>query len=138
MNLYIRISNGQPVDHPIMEDNFIQAFPEIDINNLPSNFAKFVRKPMPSIGVYEMYEGVTYEPENDGYADFHQVRTMTTEEKTNKQNQVKQEWTDFNGFASWVFDEDTCAFHAPTPMPVDDKFYDWNEETLSWVEIQPE
>lgn len=138
MNLYIRITNGQPVDHPILEDNFIQAFPTIDINNLPPEFAKFVRKDMPSIDVYEVYEGVLYQPENDGYADFHQVRAMTTEEKTIKQNEVKQFWTDNDGFASWVFNEETCAFEAPTIMPNDGKFYIWDEPTLSWVEPQPE
>ena len=138
MNLYIRITDGQPVDHPIIEDNFIQAFPTIDINNLPPEFAKFVRKDKPSIGIYEVYEGVTYEPENDGYADFHQVRDMTNEEKTAKQNEVKQFWADNNGFASWVFNEETCGFEAPTVIPNDGKFYIWDEATLSWVEPQPE
>jgi hypothetical protein len=47
MNLYIRIKDGQPVDHPIIEENFIQAFPDIDINNLPPEFARFNRLEMP-------------------------------------------------------------------------------------------
>jgi hypothetical protein len=38
-------------------------------------------------------------------------------------------------FASWLLDEETCLWNAPTPMPVDDKQYIWNEETLSWVEV---
>ena len=36
---------------------------------------------------------------------------------------------------SWVLDEATCQWQAPTPMPTDDKRYIWNEETLSWDEI---
>lgn len=28
-------------------------------------------------------------------------------------------------------------WEAPTPMPVDDKFYTWDEETLSWEEVAP-
>ena len=37
-------------------------------------------------------------------------------------------------FASWVLDEDTCIWEAPTPKPQDDKFYVWNETSLSWIE----
>ena len=38
-------------------------------------------------------------------------------------------------FNSWLLNEDTCLWEAPTPMPTDDKQYQWDEETLSWVEI---
>lgn len=39
-------------------------------------------------------------------------------------------------FASWVLNETTCLWDAPTPMPTDGKFYRWNEEQLAWVEAQ--
>lgn len=39
-------------------------------------------------------------------------------------------------YASWTLDEDTCYWEAPTPMPTDDKFYTWNEDTLSWTEVE--
>ena len=36
-------------------------------------------------------------------------------------------------FASWVINEDTCNWEAPTAMPVEEgKFFTWNEETVSW------
>ena len=38
-------------------------------------------------------------------------------------------------FNSWTLNEDTCRWEAPTPMPVDDKLYTWDEDTLSWTEI---
>lgn len=38
-------------------------------------------------------------------------------------------------FDSWMLNEDTCWYEAPTPMPTDGKMYAWNEDTLSWVEI---
>lgn len=38
-------------------------------------------------------------------------------------------------FASWVLDEDTCLWNAPTPMPQDGKIYVWDEPTLAWKEI---
>ena len=41
-------------------------------------------------------------------------------------------------YASWILNEDTCWWEAPTPMPVDgDKIFVWNEETTSWVEFTP-
>ena len=39
-------------------------------------------------------------------------------------------------FYSWSLNETTCLWEAPTTYPDDGKFYDWNEETLSWVEIE--
>lgn len=36
-------------------------------------------------------------------------------------------------FASWVLNKNTWLWEAPIPMPQDGKFYDWNEESKSWV-----
>ena len=38
-------------------------------------------------------------------------------------------------YASWILVEDTCQWQAPVPMNDDGKFYQWNEDTLSWDEI---
>lgn len=38
-------------------------------------------------------------------------------------------------FNSWVLNESTCLWEAPTPMPTDDKMYMWDEDTTSWVEV---
>jgi hypothetical protein len=38
-------------------------------------------------------------------------------------------------FASWVLNETTCVWDAPTPMPTDDKRYTWDEPTTAWVEF---
>lgn len=42
-----------------------------------------------------------------------------------------------NPYPSWLLDETTCLWNAPTAMPtsVDGKMYAWNEETVSWKEI---
>ena len=37
-------------------------------------------------------------------------------------------------YPSWVLNEDTCWYEAPIPRPDDDKMYDWDEDTTSWVE----
>lgn len=38
-------------------------------------------------------------------------------------------------FPSWVLDEDTCYWYPPTPYPDDDKMYEWDESSKSWVEV---
>jgi hypothetical protein len=39
-------------------------------------------------------------------------------------------------FASWSLNETTCVWTPPTPMPTEEnKFYRWDEPTLSWVEV---
>jgi hypothetical protein len=44
-------------------------------------------------------------------------------------------------FASWTLNNDTCLWHAPHPIPNDDKMYIWNESsyqednTTGWEEI---
>ena len=37
-------------------------------------------------------------------------------------------------YPSWTLVESTCQWESPIPMPTDDKYYDWNEATQSWVE----
>ena len=57
MDLYIRIIDGQPFEHPILGDNFRQAFPDIDTYNLPATYASFTGVPEPALSVYEVCEG---------------------------------------------------------------------------------
>jgi hypothetical protein len=39
-------------------------------------------------------------------------------------------------YNSWTLNEETCYWEAPTSMPSDGKLYTWDEDTLSWVEVQ--
>jgi len=129
MKLFIQIKDGLPFGHPIVEDNFKQAFPEIDINNLPAEFANFERVEMTQITPYEVYEGTTYEFSNGVYKDVHHFRTMTEEEKQEKIANT------FKRFPSWVFDEQTCTYNPPIAYPNDNKNYLWDEQSISWVEV---
>lgn len=38
-------------------------------------------------------------------------------------------------YNSWVLNETSCLWGAPTPMPNDGKIYSWDEETTTWIEI---
>ena len=117
-----------------MEDNLRQAFPEMDLNNLPETFARFERVAPTMLGVYEISEGSTYEWADGIVKDVYHRRAMTEEERTAKQDAVKSDWQQ-TGFASWIFNEEKCVFEAPVPYPEDGKFYSWDEPTTSWVEF---
>jgi hypothetical protein len=81
MELFIQIRDGQPYEHPIMGDNFRDAYPDIDVNNLPPEFARFERIPQPNISIFEVNEGVTYEITNGVVHDVWHIRPMTPEER---------------------------------------------------------
>jgi len=38
-------------------------------------------------------------------------------------------------YASWTFNETNCLWEPPVAYPDDGKFYNWNEDTTSWVEV---
>ena len=38
-------------------------------------------------------------------------------------------------YLSWLLNTETCQWQAPTPYPSDGNVYTWNEETLSWVQV---
>jgi hypothetical protein len=35
-------------------------------------------------------------------------------------------------YPSWVLDESSCLWNAPTPRPDDGKLYTWDEQSLTW------
>jgi hypothetical protein len=36
-------------------------------------------------------------------------------------------------YLSWALNQSTWLWEAPTPKPIDENFYQWDESTLSWV-----
>jgi hypothetical protein len=107
MELYIRIKNGQPFEHPISGDNFRQAFPEIDVNNLPPEFAKFNRIPRSSL-VYAILNNPqpTYQWVNGVVTDVWDITPMTDEQKATKIAEVKAVLHP----EGWVFNETACEW----------------------------
>lgn len=84
MELFIQIRNGQPFEHPILGDNFREAFPHIDVDNLPPEFARFERVEEPQVGIFEVNQGVSYQWVGGVVKDVWVVRPMTNEERTEK------------------------------------------------------
>jgi len=39
-------------------------------------------------------------------------------------------------YPSWVLNAQTCLWEAPTPMPIDNPYYIWDETITSWKKIE--
>lgn len=123
MELFIRVDeNGNAVQHPIVGDNFREAFPHIDVNNLPPEFARFVRVSQPKLGMYEVLESETptYQMVDGVFTDVWSVREMTAEEKLAKQQMVQDDFRNrrqAENWAAWTFDEASLSFLPPVPKP---------------------
>lgn len=92
MDYFIRIVDGQPVEHPIAGDNFRAAFPNIDVNNLPPEFARFIRLRPTGVNV-GFYENLTeaYVWANGVVRDNWHAAPMSAEEyATKKQWGIEQ------------------------------------------------
>jgi hypothetical protein len=37
-------------------------------------------------------------------------------------------------YESWILNEDTCQWEAPTAYPTDGKLYTWDEDSQEWIE----
>jgi len=88
MELFIQIRDGQPFEHPIFGDNFREAFPHVDVDNLPPEFARFER-------IEQNVEPTTFEVAESTYTwvdgivkDVWTVRPMTAEEEAEKRQDL--------------------------------------------------
>lgn len=84
MELYIQIRDGQPYQHPILGDNFREAFPHIDVNDLPPEFARFERIQCPNNAGKFQVDVVSYQWVNGIVKDVWTVREMTDAELAEK------------------------------------------------------
>jgi hypothetical protein len=138
----IEIRNGKPYAHPIGLSNFKCAYPEIDIDNLPKEYAIFRRTPRPNIIALDKVYPYLMVNETSTYRWFGNIviedwgiRPMTKKEIIEKQNNTKTQWySDPFNSTRWTFDEKTCSFVPPIPYPKDyyEKLYRWEDETHSW------
>lgn len=108
MELFIQIRNGQPFEHPIFGDNFRQAFPHIDVNDLPPEFARFERLECPENATMFQVDVVSYQWVNGIVKDVWTVRNMTDEERAAKTEQIRNEvlkkWNTYKQVSQWEID----------------------------------
>ena len=122
MNLYIKTDgNGNTIDHPAFEDNLLQAF-----GSIPSEWEPFIRVERPIPTVYQVLdsEEPTYQKVNNVWTDVWALRDMTAEEKSNKQQMVRDAFNtreQASNWSAWTLDEATCTMQPPIPRPNPDQ-----------------
>ena len=141
MKCLIKIDeNGNAVDHPILLNNFLFAFPDIDITGdiAPSGFAWFTRKNKEEHHYTKTLKQVlesSYTKSDDGinYEDNHEIRDMTEEEL----NELYAQYPEVNS-DGWTFDREVVGYIPPIPRPMNIpgyNSYEWDKETMSWKHI---
>lgn len=134
MELFIRVVDGQPFEHPIFGDNFRQAFPDVDVDNLPPEFARFER-------IEQNVQPTTFEVAESTYTwvdgivkDVWTVRPMTAEEEVQK----RQDLTD-SAKASVEFMKGMAQQNADS-APSDaakQAWIDYLAELNAWALVDP-
>ena len=72
--------------------------------------------------------GYTYDPVRDAFIP-------PKPDDCEELNEETCTWIQPQPFASWTFNTTTGLWQPPIPMPTDGKRYNWNEPTISWIEI---
>jgi hypothetical protein len=121
MKLYIQTENNQTINHPAFEDNLLQAF-----GSIPDTWEPFTRVERPVPGVYEVLESdmPVYAKVDGVWADVWALRDLTAEEKTAKQQAVRDAFNareQAENWSAWTLDEATCTMQPPIPRPEPDE-----------------
>lgn len=128
--LFIRVENGQPVDHPVIEWNLRMFHPDLDPHNPPAPYEKFNRVDPPDGGRWSVIEQLPYAKVDGVWSDVFSVRAMTEEEKDAVRANIRAGFV----FADqWTFDEDKCEWIPPVPYPTDGKQYYWDVLSRDWT-----
>ena len=117
MNLYIETENGNPINHPAFEDNLLQAFGAI-----PAHWEPFNRVERPTLSIYQVLDSQesTYQKIDGVWTDVWSLRDMTSEEKSAKQQAVRDAFNtreQAENWSAWTLDEATCTMQPPIPHP---------------------
>ena len=134
MELFIRIVDGQPFEHPIFGENFRQAFPDIDVDNLPSEFARFERIEKPNTcGTFEVEES-SYQWVDGIIKDVWTARSMTSEEETQKRNELTDK---ANAIVSIMKKVAQFNSEKTSNQEAKNAWIDFLTELNNWVLIDP-
>jgi hypothetical protein len=141
-DLYIKVENGLPVNHPAFKINLIDAFTAV-----PDDWEPFIRVPNPALTdnsitlthpepVYRKIDGV--------WRDVWYTRPKTEEElaaeKEKQIQDIRDAWSQrpyAHNFTAWVLNEEKLQYEAPIPRPTDGKFYRWSGPNNNWREAEP-
>jgi hypothetical protein len=133
--------SGNPINHPVLLDNFIQSFPDLDISGdtAPQGWAWFTKinlnKNDLTANIKQIIDRTyVYNTETNAFEDNYFVRMQTDEELV----ETYAAFEPYKPFPSWILDEDTLLYLPPVPKPdtpaSNGMFYKWDESILNWIE----
>jgi hypothetical protein len=131
MNFLIKIENGKPINHPIAEENLKVFYPDLNVNNPPQGYARFVRKPLPEIGLYQTISSSQYDIDDvlskeyntTVWTDYYEVKSLSEEQLL--EIAIKNV-RDFN-------ENMRKTMNAPYAAPDDGNYYIWSVSSNKWV-----
>jgi len=134
MELFIKIVDGQPSEHPILGDNFREVYPDIDTANLPSNFARFERVEQPVINKFQVVEGPVYQWVDGVVKDVWSVREMNDAERAEV---IQQEVNFANELHQDAINFVQNSFAKETDETVKQAWNNWLVQLNAWEIVDP-
>jgi hypothetical protein len=113
MKLFIKVVNGQTVDHPVFEENLLQAFPD----GIPSEYEPFERiQPTQIPKTYEKSICEYVKNNNGVWSDSWSIREMTDEEKQIKTNELIENAESYKRFRLTVANRNAVVAMANSDL----------------------
>lgn len=120
MGHYAKVVNGEVVQVIVAEPDFFNTF----VDTSPGEWLQTS---------YNTRGGVHYQANSqEPSADQSKALRKNYAGLGFSYDRIKDAFIPPKPYASWVLNETSCLWEAPTPMPDDGKIYTWNESTTSW------
>lgn len=126
---FAKVQDGVVTQVIVAEPEFFDTF----VDSTPGEWIKTS---------YNMRGGVYYDPAtNEPAAD---QSVIADDEARGRKNYAGIGFTYDRGrdafippqpFASWVLNDESCLWEAPTPYPTDGNHYEWDEENTTWQQV---
>jgi hypothetical protein len=110
--------------------------------SIPEDWQPFIRVECPKLGIYQILNSkessYQFVESEKCWMDIWDIRNMTDEEKSAKQQQVKNDWINrpfSHNFTAWVYDEESNLYKPPFLRPTDvpeGQMYRWSGIDNNW------
>ena len=141
-DLYIKIENGLPINHPAFKVNLIDAFGKV-----PDDWEPFIRVPDPTLKNKDIvldHPDPVYRKVDGVWMDVWYARPKTPEELSIEREALfaalREQWAQrpyAHNFTAWVINEEKQQYEPPFPKPNDGKFYRWSGPDNNWKLAEP-
>lgn len=138
--IYIKIVDGSPVSHPVLESNLKANYLDHDFSTgVPDGYVEFTRVKRPETTPYQKFldNARQYALVDGKWQDVWTITNLTDSEKTALIDAKKAQWISEGGpsiHPSFVWSEEFCCYRPPSEQPNDGKNYRWDEPSTSWKE----